>query len=291
MFAASLLSLAVAALSVTALPVPQRNHKTISVRGAPAGWHVDYLENYDVYHDRYVALSCQGRHGDAFFESCCHPLLATETLEGNREAQCNPANLPSASSSAAAPASTSAAPVEEEEEECDAEEETATSSAAPAPVQTTAAEVQAAVAPTTTAPAPAATTTKAAAPATTTKAAAPAVTTKAAAPSGGDEKTGGFATYFYQNGVAGACGVSNPDSLPLVAITAEYYGGDSGRASDNCGRYVNIKNTNNGKTVTAVVADLCPTCVNGNSLDLSVGAFTSIASEADGMVPVTWSWA
>lgn len=148
----------------------------------------------DVYHDRYVALSCQGRHGDAFFESCCHPLLATETLEGNREAQCNPANLPSASSSAAAPASTSAAPVEEEEEECDAEEETATSSAAPAPVQTTAAEVQAAVAPTTTAPAPAATTTKAAAPATTTKAAAPAVTTKAAAPSGGDEKTGGFAT-------------------------------------------------------------------------------------------------
>lgn len=86
--------------------------------------------------------------------------------------------------------------------------------------------------------------------------------------------------------MAGACGVSNPDSLPLVAITAEYYGGDSGRASDNCGRYVNIKNTNNGKTVTAVVADLCPTCVNGNSLDLSVGAFTSIASEADGMVPV-----
>jgi expansin (peptidoglycan-binding protein) len=31
-------------------------------------------------------------------------------------------------------------------------------------------------------------------------------------------------------------------------------------------------------------------CANGNSLDLSVGAFTAIASEADGMVPITWTW-
>jgi rare lipoprotein A (peptidoglycan hydrolase) len=53
---------------------------------------------------------------------------------------------------------------------------------------------------------------------------------------------------------------------------------------------VTIKNTNNGKTVAAQIQDVCPTCNNANSLDLSVGAFNAIASEADGMVPIEWSF-
>ncbi len=39
------------------------------------------------------------------------------------------------------------------------------------------------------------------------------------------------------------------------------------------------------------VADECPSCENANSIDLSVGAFTAIATEAEGMIPITWDWA
>jgi rare lipoprotein A (peptidoglycan hydrolase) len=58
-----------------------------------------------------------------------------------------------------------------------------------------------------------------------------------------------------------------------------------------CGKSVRITNTDNGKTVTALVADMCPTCVNGNSIDLSRAAFRSIADEATGIVPISWTFA
>lgn len=116
-----------------------------------------------------------------------------------------------------------------------------------------------------------------------------------------------------QNGNAGACGTANPDSLPLVAITYKYWGGDAGAGSSMCGKTVDIKRVSDGRvrltflvrcpplaadplilmsspqTVSAIVADLCPTCTNDNSLDLSVGAFTQLATEAEGMVGITWS--
>lgn len=60
------------------------------------------------------------------------------------------------------------------------------------------------------------------------------------------------------------------------------------KASD-CGRKVRITNTQNGKTVTATVEDKCPGCQgNPNSLDLSKAAFDAIASEAQGVVPISW---
>jgi expansin (peptidoglycan-binding protein) len=119
---------------------------------------------------------------------------------------------------------------------------------------------------------------------------APAETTKAS--SGGDVKTGGFATYFTQNGNAGACGQYHSDSEFGIAIDSNgYWGNDFSQGSDLCGKVINIKNDNNGKTVTATVWDVCPTCNNGNSLDLSVGAFNAIATESEGMVPISWSFA
>ncbi|KAL7415949.1 RlpA-like double-psi beta-barrel-protein domain-containing protein-containing protein [Mrakia frigida] len=283
--------------SVSAAPIPKRN---VEVRAAPSGWAHGYLEDYDVYHTRYVALSCQTQHDTTFFDECCHPLLSTETLSGNRPAQCTPSAstsavaietfAPSTTAAAAAPAATSAA--SGEEEECEVEEETSSvavptstvEAESPATTQeatTTVAEVAAAVvAPTTTAEAWVA-------PTTTTAEAAAATT---AAASSSSENTGGYATYFLQNGNPGACGNYNSDDTPLVAITSEWWGGDNfSSGSDLCGKYVNIKRVSTGATVTAVIADACPSCVNGNSLDLSVGAFTALGQESEGMFEIEWS--
>lgn len=51
-----------------------------------------------------------------------------------------------------------------------------------------------------------------------------------------------------------------------------------------CGGQIKITNTQNQETVTARIADECPTC-DAQSLDLSVGAFTKIATEQQGEVP------
>ncbi|TFK45539.1 barwin-like endoglucanase [Heliocybe sulcata] len=96
--------------------------------------------------------------------------------------------------------------------------------------------------------------------------------------------TGGVATYFYQNGNAGACGQYHSDSAVVAAM-------DSARYNQGlCGKKVFIQNTKNGKSVTATIADECPTCINSNSIDLSVGAFTQIATEEEGEVPIQWKY-
>jgi rare lipoprotein A (peptidoglycan hydrolase) len=65
----------------------------------------------------------------------------------------------------------------------------------------------------------------------------------------------------------------------LVAIDEAMYAGGS-----NCGRQVSITRTSDGRQVTAVVADMCPTCDTDESLDLSQGAFEAIASQEEGKV-------
>lgn len=99
--------------------------------------------------------------------------------------------------------------------------------------------------------------------------------------------TGGFATFFYQGGNAGACGNRNPDSAKVAALqTSEYANGA------HCGKQIKIFRADNpSKSVLVTVADECPSCVNSESIDLSVGAFTAIATEAEGMVAIKWEWA
>ena len=59
----------------------------------------------------------------------------------------------------------------------------------------------------------------------------------------------------------------------------------------NCGRQVRVTNTQNGRSVVATIADRCPTCQNNpNSLDLSQGAFDAIADEAQGVVPIEYTY-
>jgi expansin (peptidoglycan-binding protein) len=101
--------------------------------------------------------------------------------------------------------------------------------------------------------------------------------------------SGGFATFFYQNGNPGACGNYHSDYDLIAAIDIDRYG-DTGSVSSLCGQTVQITNTNNGNSVTVVIADACPSCANSNSIDLSVGAFQAIASLSDGEVPIVWSF-
>ncbi|KAL7417458.1 hypothetical protein BDY24DRAFT_411436 [Mrakia frigida] len=135
--------------------------------------------------------------------------------------------------------------------------------------------------------------TTAAAVATTTAAAAS--TTTAASSSGSGTTYSGVATYFLQGGNAGACGNVNDDSALIVAIPTTFWGDDSGSASSYCGSQMVITAASTGQTVTVTVADLCPTCVGADSIDLSVGAISALAGSTDytqeGQYDVTWQWA
>jgi expansin (peptidoglycan-binding protein) len=101
-----------------------------------------------------------------------------------------------------------------------------------------------------------------------------------------------LATYYEQNGNAGACGEYNSDSAMIIAIngaSSDSYWTDYSQKSPYCGRWVTIENTDNGKTVVAKVADVCPTCTgNGESIDLSVGAFQAIGTLDQGLLPIRW---
>lgn len=303
-FATVTIALALAA-SVSGYVVPRST--------PPAGWVTEIMEPYDQYHARYVALHCQDQHSNAtFFDACCHPMKADETLATARPAYCDPANLPTSTSvsTSAAPAATQittgAISSGDEEEEGDCKDDDEPTEAAPAPVTSEApapstAKPQStpppatsdALAPTTSvkpkpAPEPATTLepTTTPKPTTTHTSSKPAATSPASSSSGSLSGliTGGFATFYDQGGAAGSCGKVNPDSALIVAVQID-------RMNPSlCGKKVEITNTANGKTVTATVADTCPGCKNNNSLDLSRAAFDAIGDEATGVLNIAWKF-
>jgi hypothetical protein len=252
-------------LSVSALVIPRAT--------PPSGYDSSRLESYDTYHTRYMALSCNTKHSTEFFEQCCHPLLANEGLS-TRPAQCNPDS---------ASVSGSAVDLEDNADDdlpfCDEDDgDDVPPTDAPAPAGTS----------TPAAPAPA--------PAPSPPADDPIAKTTPSAPAppstdsgSATVNKGGFATFFYQNGVAGACGTVHQDSDMIAAINGERYG-NLGQKSALCGKQVRLTNTKNNKSVTVTIADACPTCNNNNSIDLSEGAFKQIATLDEGLVPIEWSF-
>jgi len=92
------------------------------------------------------------------------------------------------------------------------------------------------------------------------------------------------ATFFYQDGNAGACGTVHSDNDFICAIDQSRYG-NSGDTSSLCGQQVQITNQINGNTVVVTIADDCPTCANENSIDLSVAAFQALDSLSVGDIP------
>jgi hypothetical protein len=250
--------------SVSSLAVPRAT--------PPKGWNTALLENYDTYHTRYMALSCNAKHDSAFFNQCCHPLLKTQSIN-SLPAQCNPNAASKPTPSAVSITSSSDDDNDDDLPFCDDDDDDDDDST-PVPVPSP-----------TKAPAPVAVTTPAPKKVTSTPKPAPTPSPN----SGATVQTGGFATFFYQNGVAGACGTVHPDSALIAAIDGQRYG-NLGAKSQLCGQQVKITNTKNNKSVTVTIADACPTCVNSNSIDLSTGAFQQIATLDEGMVPITWSF-
>ncbi|PBK96931.1 hypothetical protein ARMGADRAFT_1027840 [Armillaria gallica] len=108
-------------------------------RSKPADYAEGYLEAYDVYHTRYLAIGCQNQHNTQFFDDCCHPLLATETVAANRPAYC--ATNATASASASASVSSSASAIvatptdtsdDSGDDDCDDEDSSSSSAYVPA---------------------------------------------------------------------------------------------------------------------------------------------------------------
>ncbi|GJN88632.1 hypothetical protein Rhopal_001598-T1 [Rhodotorula paludigena] len=127
------------------------------------------------------------------------------------------------------------------------------------------------------------TTSKWVAPTTTTTQAAPKTTQAQTDSSASSAQFSGRGTYYFQNGAAGSCGNYNSDSAYIIAVSA------SQMNSGLCGKKVSIRNTSNGKSITATVADTCPGCGYG-SIDLSEGAFGALGEYSQGVLPLAWSF-
>ncbi|KIJ46629.1 hypothetical protein M422DRAFT_249786 [Sphaerobolus stellatus SS14] len=65
----------------------------------------------------------------------------------------------------------------------------------------------------------------------------------------------GTATYYLQEGAAGACGIVHKDTDHVVALQTEQY-----TNGVQCGRTITITDNTTGKTATGIVVDLCPGC-------------------------------
>ncbi|KAF5331742.1 hypothetical protein D9758_017187 [Tetrapyrgos nigripes] len=280
MFTAPAFSAALLALSA----LSASNAAVIPRKNPPPGWASGYLEDYQTYHTRYLALGCQYQHGKPFFDLCCHPLLATENLS-DRDPSCTPSasgvssalayeatedaqTTPSSSYSAAQAQATGADQSSNQDATQDQSNNEQIPSASPV------VNVQQSQ------PTPSAASSSSSSSSSTGS-------QDSSLSSATDLITGGFGTYFYQNGVAGACGTVHSDNDLIVAMDVAQYG-NTGVQSSLCGRQVQIFNTANGKSVTATVADACPTCNNGNSIDLSVGAFQQLADLSVGLINISW---
>jgi rare lipoprotein A (peptidoglycan hydrolase) len=103
--------------------------------------------------------------------------------------------------------------------------------------------------------------------------------------SGSTGQFSGQATWFTQNGVAGACGTVNDDSTPLVALETTMYDGGA-----HCNQFILVTHTDTGKSVRCKVQDECPSCGDEKNIDLSTGAFSTIGDMNTGVLPITWDW-
>lgn len=83
------------------------------------------------------------------------------------------------------------------------------------------------------------------------------------------------------SGNPGACGQWHSDSDYVVALDQRMYNDGA-----HCDEYVVIQNQENGRSVTAKVADMCPTCSSSNALDLSAATYDAIGAREQGVLPI-----
>jgi hypothetical protein len=276
----------------------------------PSTYDAAYLESYDSYHSRYIALSCYTKHNTTFFDDCCHPLLKSEKLETARPAKCipgssdnadddedcddsdnepqvpsgpanaaddpaDPANQSPSSEAEPSPTSTSpppAAPTSEKPNPASSENPKPASSESPKPASSES-------------PKPTTTTTTSQKPASTSGVGGLLSNLFNAFSLASDIKSGGIATFFTQNGNAGNCGQVHQDSEHVVALPTSTYANGA-----HCGKKIAIVDRDTGKSATAIVADSCPTCPDPNSLDLSTSLFDLFATPEAGIFNVAWAF-
>ncbi|KAK2466870.1 hypothetical protein APHAL10511_001128 [Amanita phalloides] len=246
---------------------------------APTGW-ASNLEPYDIYHLRYVALNCYEKHKTPFFHECCQPFLASESPRKT---------LPSLCVHAAPSAISTDSSLDDGGCEEAGDLPSTTQGEDPVPTTLSGTRINSTHVPSV-----------AARPSSAHMLGLSALASMRKhghkhghkypvkqSSGSGNMVTGGFATYFYQNGNAGACGAYHGDYDLIAAIDAERYGYLGGH-SNLCGKKVKILNPANNKSVVVVIADACPTCRNANSIDLSVGAFQHVADLTQGIVSIVW---
>lgn len=224
-------------------------------------------------------------------------MLATENLKDDRAPDCAPSSSALASASAAFATSTISPGSDGDDDDCDDEPEEASSTPAPtSSKKNTAAKETAAASssssskkadPTTSskkaeASSSSSSSSKKAAAATTSSSSAKAAATASSSSGGGLAGlvakifSGGQATFFTQNGVAGACGQVHPDSAIIAALQTSQYANGA-----HCGKFIQVVNKKNNKSQKVQVADECPTCDGTTSVDFSKGAFDALGGTVE----------
>ncbi|KAH8777386.1 barwin-like endoglucanase [Diaporthe sp. PMI_573] len=88
----------------------------------------------------------------------------------------------------------------------------------------------------------------------------------------------GDMTYYYPG--LGACGETNTNTDAVAAVSSAVYNSGGG-----CDRVATIHY--NGRSTTARVVDLCPSCATG-SIDVSPAVFQALSPLSAGRIQVTW---
>lgn len=95
-----------------------------------------------------------------------------------------------------------------------------------------------------------------------------------------DTSSCGSSTYYNPSVGTGACGWENADSEFVVALPYDYF-------NNSCGQSITI--TAAGRSVTAKIVDLCPSCEEGH-VDMSPALFEQFAGLPQGRVDTCWSY-
>jgi len=88
---------------------------------------------------------------------------------------------------------------------------------------------------------------------------------------------------FFDPGL-GACGDTNTDSDPVVAIGIGRFG-----SGGNCFQWMKITNTANGNTVFGQTLDACESC-GDSDIDMSPSLFEQLAPLSEGVITVSWNF-
>lgn len=94
---------------------------------------------------------------------------------------------------------------------------------------------------------------------------------------------------WYNTGL-GACGVTNLNSDYIVAISHQLFDETNpGNPNNNpvCGN--RIRAYYQGKSIDVTVTDRCGGCAY-RDLDFSPAAFSQLAEQSLGRIPITWEW-